>query len=44
MDPDFNDQILFILEQTGIYNRLVEDNLNQISSLIEMAKNEIKKP
>jgi hypothetical protein len=44
MDPDFNDQILFILEQTGIYNRLVEDNLNQISSLIEMTKNEIKKP
>lgn len=39
--PDFNDQILFILEQTTIYNGLVEDNLSQISSLIAMTKKEI---
>lgn len=41
LDPDFNDQILFILEQTLIYQGLVNDNLTQIKSLIEVTKKEI---
>jgi len=41
IDPDFTNQILYILERTSIYNGLAKENLDKISELIEMTKKEI---
>jgi len=43
IDPEFNNQILYILERTNIYNGLVKKNLDKISELIEMTEKEINK-
>ncbi len=43
IDPDFNNQILFILEQTSIYHGLAKKNLDKIAELIELTEEEINK-
>ncbi|MCB0647849.1 MAG: hypothetical protein KDC49_14370 [Saprospiraceae bacterium] len=39
----FNDHVLYALEQTTIFDGLVQQNLDQIAAIIEMTKNEITK-
>ncbi len=43
VDPEFENQIQFILEQTSTYNGLAEKNLNQIELVLRLAQGEIKK-
>lgn len=42
IDPEFENQIQFIYEQTDIYTGLAEKTLSQIASVLEMAKQEIQ--